>query len=194
MAITNQQWIDHANQNNKEFSNRNILLKGDGAPSNTTTPAPFGSFYKDKLTGKRYEQTSLVGYDWQEFGSGGSVVVGETAFIAEERTCDSSLAVGDLVWESSSLLNGVDKCTNNTDLRRVIGICIEKPESEKGKILFRGKVSGFSGLSTAMKVYVGEDGRPTATVPVAGYMQIIGDAVSESTFDFSPSSTRVKRL
>jgi hypothetical protein len=53
MAITDQQWLDHANQNNQEFSNLQILLKCNGPPSNNSTPDRFVSLYNDNNNGNR---------------------------------------------------------------------------------------------------------------------------------------------
>lgn len=198
MPITDQQWLDHANQNVQEFSNRNILLRGDGAPSNIDDPAPFGSFYKDRLTGERYEQVEVDpvsnGYDWQLFETGGSTP-GEHDHrdLYEIRGCDSTLAVGDLVWESIANPGEVDEAVNNTDSRRIIGVCVEKPTSTTAKVMFKGRLTGLSSLTVGMKVYCSSGAVITAVLPVSGYVQVLGDAISSTEVDFTPSHQRILR-
>ena len=193
--VTDQQWLDHANQNVQEFSNRNILLKDTGPPSNINDPAPFGSFYKDKNNGNRYEQIEVDpvtnGYNWQLFAVGGTATAAEK--VARDRDCASSLAVSDLVWESSATPGNVDECTNNTDKRRVIGICIEKVSSTVGKIMFSGEISGLSGLTNTQKVYCSDVGVITSTLPPTGYVQTLGDAGGTGLVDFNPSHNQILR-
>ena len=194
MPITDQQWLDHSNQNVQEFSNRNILLRGDGPPSNIDDPAPFGSFYKNKLNGDRYEQIEVDpisnGYNWQLFETGGSATNADK--IVRERNCDISLSIGDLVWEG--LTDGeVDECINNTDKRRVIGICIDKPSDTVASIMFSGEITGLSGLINTQKVYCSPTGTITSTLPSSGYIQTLGDAGGTGKVDFLPAHNRIKR-
>jgi hypothetical protein len=195
MAITDQQWLDHANQNNQEFSNRQILLKGNGPPSNTGTPAPFGSFYKDNNNGDRYEQLEVDpntnGYNWQLFTSGGSG--GDSDSIIDIRPCDSSLAVGDLVHESKTVAQGVDEVINNTDKRLVVGIVLSKPSSTSAEIMFLGPLTGLSGYSTGSKVYRGTLGEITDTLPSTGLIQVLGNSSDGTHIDFKPATTQIQR-
>jgi len=189
LTISDQQWLDHANQNNAEFANRQILLKGDGPPSNVNDPAPFGSFYKNNLTGDRYEQRELDpntnGYDWQLFQTGGAAP-GEADRLIEDRPCDSSLAAGDLVHESTTVAGGVDKVVNNTDGRLVIGICMAKPSATVASIMFIGAYTGISGFNTGAKVYCSPTGTLTYTLPTTGYVQVLGNTSDGSHMDFRP--------
>jgi len=197
LTITDQQWLDHTNQNNQEFANRQILLKGDGPPSNTNTPAPFGSFYKDKLSNKRYEQVEVNpgtnGYDWQLFDVG-DIIVDNAKSIVGERPCDSSLSIGDLVHESTTVASGVDEVINNTDKRLVIGICVNKPSSTIADIMFIGPLTGVSGYSTGQKIYRSTSGSMTSVVPTTGYIQVLGNSSDGTALDFNPSMTHVKRV
>jgi len=204
LSITDQQWLDHCNQNNHEFANRQILLKGDGAPTSgsqnnpNTTKAPFGSFYKNNLNGDRYEQVELDpvnnDYDWQLFG-GGTIIVDKSKSLVDERDCDSGLAVGDLVWESMTTALTVDKATSNNDTnkRLVIGMCISKPTSTTADILFKGPVTGLSDFSAGKKVYVGSSGGMTSTLPTSGFVQIVGNCSDGTHVDFSPAMHQTKR-
>ena len=72
MAVTDIQFQTHSDQNNAEFSNRQILLRGTGVPNQ---PAPLGSFYLDEASGPphdRYEKTGILDTNWTIFESGGS--------------------------------------------------------------------------------------------------------------------------
>lgn len=195
MAITDQQWLDHANQNNQEFSNRQILLKGNGPPSNTNTPAPFGSFYKDNNNGDRYEQLEVNpntnGYNWQLFTGGGTV--GDSSKIVDIRPCASSLVIGDLVHLSKTVAQGVDEVINNTDNRLVVGIVLSKPSSTTAEIMFIGSLTGLSGYGTGVKVYRGTLGELTDTLPSTGFVQILGNTSDGTHIDFKPSATHIQR-
>jgi len=195
MAITDQQWLDHANQNNQEFSNRQILLKGSGAPSNTNDPAPFGSFYKDNNNGDRYEQIEIDpnsnGYNWQLFETGGGS--GDGSKIVEDRDCDSGLATGDLVHESKTVYRGVDKVINNTDVRLIVGIVISKPSATVAKIMFMGAYDGITGFNTGAKVYCSGTGTLTYSLPTIGYVQILGNTSDGEHMDFNPAMSQIMR-
>jgi len=204
LTITDQQWLDHCNQNNHEFANRQILLREDGAPTSgsqsdpNTTKAPFGSFYKNNLDGKRYEQIEVDpvnnGYNWQLF-SGSSVIVDESKSLVDVRDCDSTLAAGDLVWESTTNALAVIEATNNTDARLIVGLCIDKPTSTTAKILFKGPITGLTGFSAGQKVYGGTSGELTSTLPTnsSGYVQILGNCSDGTHIDFSPAMIQTKR-
>jgi len=197
LVITDQQWLDHTNQNNAEFANRQILLKGDGPPSNTNDPAPFGSFYKDRLTGDRYEQIELSpavnGYNWQLFTGNTTIIVDKSKSIRDIRNCDSTLAVGDLVYESATSALTVDEVTDNSDTRLVIGICIDKPTSTTAEILFKGSMTGLTGYTPGKKIYCSPTGTLTSSLPSSGYVQILGNCSDGTQIDFSPAMHQMKR-
>lgn len=192
MAITDQQWLDHANQNVQEFGNRQIMLKGVVSPPGSL-PAPIGAFYKNQANGDRYEKTGTGHTDWELFSTGGAPGEHTHRDLKELRPCDPSLVVGDLVWESITTPGEVEEVINNTDTRRAVGIVTEKPTSTTAIVLFQGKVSGLSGLVIGKKVYCSAGGVITGVLPVSGYMQVIGDAISLTEVDFSPSHQRILR-
>ena len=111
---------------------------------------------------------------------------------AIERSCDSGLAVGDLVCESSSIANGVDKISNNSDVRSVIGWVISKPDATTANILTKGVISGLSGLTKTGKVYLSTSGDFGSAMPSDGYLQILGHAIDADTIDFDPVNTKIK--
>ena len=110
----------------------------------------------------------------------------------ETRACDASLAVGDLVCESSSIINGVDKVTSNSETRDVIGYVIGKPDATTASILTKGIISGLSGLTKAGRVYLSSSGGITASLPANGYIKTLGQAIDADKIDFDPSITKVK--
>jgi hypothetical protein len=111
---------------------------------------------------------------------------------AIERSCDSGLAVGDLVCESSSIANGVDKVTSNSETRDVIGYVIGKPDATTASILTKGVISGLSGLTKAGRVYLSGSGNFTSSIPFNGYIKTLGQAIDADTIDFDPSITKVR--
>jgi hypothetical protein len=109
------------------------------------------------------------------------------------RACDASLAPGDLVCESSSITNGVDKVTSNAETRSVIGWVISTPTSTTAEILFKGTISGISGLTKTGKVYLSASGGFGSAIPTGGYIQILGHAIDTDKIDFDPSNIKVHR-
>lgn len=192
MAITDQQWLDHANQNVQEFGNRQIMLKGTVSPPGSL-PAPIGAFYKNQANGDRYEKTGSAHTDWTLFGTGGTPIPGDADKVVATRNCAADLIVGDLVWQSLTLTDGVDECVNNTDKRRVIGVCIQKVTDTTAKIMVLGKLAALVGLNITEKVYCGTLGTITSTVPITGYVQVVGDAIGSDSCDFNPSHNQVLR-
>jgi hypothetical protein len=98
------------------------------------------------------------------------------------------------VCESSSITNGVDKVTSNTESRDVIGYVIGKPDATTASILTKGVISGLSGLTKAGRVYLSSSGGITSTMPYAGYLRTLGQAIDADTIDFDPSVTKVKLI
>ena len=109
-----------------------------------------------------------------------------------KRSCDASLAIGDLVFESNSISNGVDKVENNKNVRSVLGYVTEKPTSTTAMILTKGVITGLSGLTKTGKVYLSSSGGFTNTIPTGGYLQVLGHAIDSDQFDFNPINTKVK--
>jgi hypothetical protein len=110
------------------------------------------------------------------------------------RACDSSLAVGDLVCESSSITDGVDKVTSNSETRDVVGWVMNKPSSTTAEILFKGVITGLSGLTKTGKVYLSDTGGFTSTLPTSNYVKVLGHAIDADQIDFNPVNTKIKRV
>ena len=118
----------------------------------------------------------------------------EASLLVNTRTCDISAIVGDLVMESSTSVNTVDVASDNTDLRPVFGIIIEKVDSTTAKILLIGTISGFSGLTKGNQIFLSITGSITSTPPITGYLQSLGVAKESTEVDFNPKMQRVKRV
>jgi hypothetical protein len=113
--------------------------------------------------------------------------------VVVSRECLVSLAVGDLVMESLTIVNGVDKTIDNTDTRPTMGIVLEKPTTTTCKVLLVGTVQGFSGLTKASRVFLNTDGTITDVAVGTGYLQCLGTVRDVDTVDFNPQLIRVKR-
>lgn len=107
--------------------------------------------------------------------------------------CDSSAAVGDIVYQDTSVNDWVVVATNNTDARQVIGAIYSKPTPTTCKVILLGELSAYSGLSTGAKVFLSTSGTPTQTAPATGYVQNLGVAVNSTTILFIANNLRVKR-
>jgi len=114
-------------------------------------------------------------------------------YIQEIRTCDVSATVGDLVMESDSVANQVDVAVNNTDIRPVIGVIVDKPTTTTCQIMMVGRVSGLSGLTKGRKVFLSETGTITSTLVTTGYIQCLGVAKEADEINFNPQLQRVLR-
>lgn len=112
--------------------------------------------------------------------------------VMEERTCLSTLAVGELVSESNGIPNGVDLVADNTDTRSVVGIVIEKKSTTTAIVLFSGRIEGLSGFTKSKKIFLDTDGTMTSTKPTTGYLHIIGQCNNEGVINFNPVNTKTK--
>ena len=110
------------------------------------------------------------------------------------RDCDSSLSVGDLVTESLSITNGVDKVIDNNSTRSVIGWVFDKPTSITATILYKGVITGLSGLEQAGKVFLSDTGSFTSTKPLSGYLHLLGHAFAADQIEFNPVNTKIKLI
>lgn len=139
---------------------------------------------------------SAVKYVLNPFTGEFDTIRDETALnsVVYSRVCDVSVNVGDLVWESETVINAVDTATNNTDIRPVFGIVISKPTTTTAKVLIIGTVAGFSGLTKARKVFLSMTGTVTSVVATTGYLQCLGVARDPDVIDFQPQLNRVLRI
>ena len=114
--------------------------------------------------------------------------------VTDTRQCATSVSTGDLVMESSTLVDTVDTVTDNTDLRPVFAIVISKESATECTILLLGEVAGFTGLTKGRKVFLDTSGSITATPVTTGYLQCLGVAKEFGIVDFRPQMDRIKRI
>lgn len=124
--------------------------------------------------------------------NGGTIVVENVKKIVEEKTCEASAQVGDLVYDS--VTDGkVEIATNNSNIKPVFGVIIEKTSSTECMILLQGEVDTSETLSDGKKIFLSTSGSFTSSGPSTDYLQCLGIAVSTSRVYFNPSFERVKR-
>jgi hypothetical protein len=73
MAVTDQQFLDHANLNSAEFANRQVTIRGIGDPRIATGVVGVQGWYylDDNITPPtRYEKTGAGNTDWTLVGYG----------------------------------------------------------------------------------------------------------------------------
>lgn len=109
-------------------------------------------------------------------------------------SCDNSLSVGDVVYQSLMADQTVVKIIDNYQVNQAIGICVEKPASTTAKILVLGIAEGFSGLTTGGRIYLSSSGSITTTKPTSGYLHNLGVAVSATDILFIPNNIRTKLI
>jgi hypothetical protein len=105
-------------------------------------------------------------------------------------SCLPSVAVGDLVFQSTVADNTAVTCTNNTDVEPAFGIVTAKRSTVAAEVLYQGMIA--SSL-TRGKVFLGIDGRLTKTLPAAGYIQHLGISFGNGMMLFNPTLARTKR-
>ena len=118
----------------------------------------------------------------------------ENNLVTDTRICLASAQIGDLVVESEVLVDRVDVVGDNTDVRPVFAIIIDKLSDTECVILLLGVIGGFSGLTKGRKIFLSTSGGLTSTPPSTGYMQSLGVAKEASIIDFFPNMQRVKRI
>jgi hypothetical protein len=116
-----------------------------------------------------------------------------TSSITVLRDCDPSIVIGDLVEESLTTPNKVEKCVNNTSIAPCIGIVESKPSSTTCVVKQYGIQAGFSGLVQGKHVFLSLTGGLTNTPPTTGYLQIIGVATSPTEILVNVQILRVQR-
>ena len=105
--------------------------------------------------------------------------------------CDASAAVGDLVYQDTTVDQSVIVASNNTTTEPIIGIVFDKSDSTRCRVLFIGVMVGYSGLTRGGKIFLSTLGGVTTTKPATGYMHILGVAVSATEILFLPNNVRI---
>ncbi len=117
-----------------------------------------------------------------------------TNYLSEIYNQDGSLSLYDFVYQEG-LGKQVSKVVNNKSSNPVIGIVTKVLSFDEVQVTYLGTffVSDVT-LEEGQKVFIGEDGYITTTVPNYNYVQVVGHAVSSNIIHLSPEVKRVKRL
>jgi hypothetical protein len=183
---------------NTELPVRQVLLRGSLDPRTAPgVPATIGAYYKNLNTGDRYEKVGSADTAWNLVSAGSGTGAASAESILVVRSCAAGALVGDYVTESLTISNGVDVATGNSDERGILGVISAKPTSTTANVTLLGKITVNAALTKGRNVFLGTDGRPTATAPATGWVQVLGTAIDVdkgvSTFDLNPAISRIKR-
>lgn len=86
---------------------------------------------------------------------------------------------GDLVYINSSMT--VTKLTSNSALivpNGIFGVGYSKPTTTTIEVMFTGIMTGYSGFTPGLPLFIGTTGVPTHFAPMSGVSQQIGRAVT----------------
>jgi hypothetical protein len=108
--------------------------------------------------------------------------------------CESTAAVGDLVYIDPSTANKVLSNTDNTLVNQTIGVIDSKPQATICEVMVLGIKAGYSSLTVGSRVFLSSTGGVTQTKPIAGYLHNLGVAVSSTEVLFIPNNLRTKLI
>jgi len=107
--------------------------------------------------------------------------------------CATTLTVGDVVYQSSTVDNFVVTSTNNNTFEPSIGVVTAKPSTTNCVVQFFGECSiPFVGIQRSKKVFLNTDGTLTTNVPTSGYLQQMGFSYEDNKVFIDPQEIRVK--
>ena len=169
---------------NAELPNRQVLLKGIGAPTSIATQ---GSYYVDTSNDNRWEKMGAsIDSNWVVMSLGGTIVDKATSLV-EELDCYTTLSVGDPVFLSKDYNDFIEKVSGNFIYQPAIGICMEKPSTERAIVRYFGKTSTlYTNFIKGEPVFVQTDGTLGPIVPATGHIQQLGIARSSSIILLNP--------
>ncbi len=130
-------------------------------------------------TGEVLTKFSNTDYDTYWVAGGGGGPATQSAKTVVTFNTDVGTAVLDLVRVNGA--NSVTKIADNTDTEMpggIFGVVSAKPTATTCEVTFIGVVSGFTGFTTGLPVYVSVLGVASQTIPATGLWQTIGFAVS----------------
>lgn len=113
-------------------------------------------------------------------GTGGTgTAATEAPLLVKTFTTDAGTVAGNLVRVNGD--NTVTKITANTYAQMpygIFGVVLSKPATLQARVAFIGIVSGYSGFTPGLPLFVSSSGTPTHTAPATGMVQRIGFAIS----------------
>lgn len=129
--------------------------------------------------------------------SGSGILSDGEVTVYRDLSCLVGVAVGDLVYPSDTVADDVLECIDNVTTIPAIGIVTQKLTTTSCRVLTYGKYeTAIGGLIKSKKVFLGTNGKPTTTVPTAGYIQPIGYCETDGSFfctALNGVANRVKR-
>jgi hypothetical protein len=112
----------------------------------------------------------------------------------EIYTCDGSLIVGDLVYQSSVIEKYVIKTIDNKSINPIIGIVTKILSANTVEVSHLGFFNVNAVLSPGQKVYVSTSGTFSSIVPDYNYIQVLGVAITNNRLYLNPEIRRCCRL
>lgn len=110
-----------------------------------------------------------------------------------EYSCAAGAAVNDAVEFSLVADDTVVVLASNVMNSLCIGFITEKLTATTCKVKVLGPLSGFTGLTKGVIVFLGVTGAPTHVPPTTGEQQVLGVASSATTIFVKPDMQKVKR-
>lgn len=151
-------------------------LKGD-----TGKKGKDGKNGKDGKDGKNATYPGFFGV--QGTSGGGSGVATQAPKLIDTFDTAPETSVGDLVYLSSTdFVTKISDNTFSTIPNGIFGVVFAKPTSVRADVLFAGIMSGYSGFTPSLPLFVSTTGVPTHTPPLTGVVQQIGFATRSTSF------------
>lgn len=114
-------------------------------------------------------------------GSGG--IASQAPKLIQTFDTDVGTIATNLVKVSGT--NAVTKIVDNSAAEipyGIFGVAFSKPSPLQAEVIFTGIVSGYSGFTAGMPLFISTSGTPTHTAPTTGMVQQIGFAVDSTSF------------
>lgn len=108
--------------------------------------------------------------------------------------CESTAAVGSLVYIDPTTANKVLVNTDNTLVNQTIGVIDSKPQATICEVMVLGIKPGYSSLTVGGRIFLSASGGVTQTKPTTGYLHNLGVAVSSTEVLFLPNNMRTKLI
>jgi len=106
---------------------------------------------------------------------------------------DGSLTVGDLIYQSLTLDKYAIKVIDNLSEGPVLGRVLELLTGTEVKVLPIGEITVDAILLKGKNVFISAVGEFTSTVPLTGYVQFLGVALTPTSLYLDPELIRTKR-
>ena len=157
------------------------VIECDGPPDRI--PTDTGMHWVDLLNRKTYESVGTAAIsDW--------IVSSGDSDITKLMGCAVSVAVDDLVFQSTTTNNLAVTATDNLNISPVIGHVVSKPTTATCMVQLKGVLPFTIGRG---KVYLSATGTYSNTAPATGFLQTLGWSCGDGRLEINPSLMRIKR-